>query len=343
MTTRNFRVNNGLTVGTVIIDAATNKITGLSTAAPSADGDVANKKYVDDSLSALSANSISQGNSNITVTDSGTGSITTTVDGTTVMTATAGGVNIQNLTVSGTQTIINTTSLEVEDNFIGINTNITESTSMPRFSGLHINRGTASQATEQDLYWVWDEAYLDDGSSGTGSALAGGAFTALRSTQNPANQGPNDDFNLADIRCRVIYATATSAQYADIAERFAADAPITPGAVVMFGGSQEITETAEDLSDRVFGVVSTQPAYMMNASAGNNESHPFVAMTGRTPVRVIGAVNKGDRLVSSSVKGTARAAKTGESINPFHVIGRALESKSDTGIGLVNCFVQAKN
>ena len=66
-------------------------------------------------------------------------------------------------------------------------------------------------------------------------------------------------------------------------------------------------------------------------------------MTGRTHVRVIGAVNKGDRIVSSSVKGTARAARTGESINPFHVIGRALESKSDAGIGLVNCFVQAKN
>ena len=111
----------------------------------------------------------------------------------------------------------------------------------------------------------------------------------------------------------------------------------------MSGGAQEITETAEELSEKVFGVVSTQPAYMMNSGAGNNDSHPFVAMTGRTPVRVTGTVNKGDRLVSSSVKGTARAAQTGESINPFHVIGRALESKSDAGIGLVNCFVQAKN
>jgi hypothetical protein len=148
---------------------------------------------------------------------------------------------------------------------------------------------------------------------------------------------------LVDIRANVIHARATAAQYADIAERFAADAVMTPGAVVMFGGTQEITETAEELSEKVFGVVSTQPAYMMNSGAGNNDSHPFVAMTGRTPVRVTGTVNKGDRLVSSSVKGTARAARTGESINPFHVIGRALESKSDAGIGLVNCFVQAKN
>jgi hypothetical protein len=82
---------------------------------------VANKKYVDDSVSALSSSSITQGNSNVTVTDLGTGSITTTVDGTTVITATAAGVNIQNLTVSGTQTIVNSTSIEVEDNIIGLN------------------------------------------------------------------------------------------------------------------------------------------------------------------------------------------------------------------------------
>ena len=342
MTTRNFRVHNGISVGDIVISASTNTITGLTTAAPSADGDVANKKYVDDSLSALSANSITQGNSNVTVTDAGTGTIKTTVDGTDMIVATAAGVTITNLTVSGTQTIVNSTSLEVEDNIIGLNRNASGNAFMPRFTGLHAHRGETSSATEQDLYWVWDEAFNDDRSTIYGES-GGGAWTALRSTHNAVTQTPNDDFQLVDIRCRVINATATSAQYADIAERFAADAVMTPGAVVMFGGAQEITETAEELSEKVFGVVSTQPAYMMNSGAGNNDSHPFVAMTGRTPVRVTGTVNKGDRLVSSSVKGTARAARTGESINPFHVIGRALESKSDAGIGLVNCFVQAKN
>ena len=342
MTTRNFRVHNGISVGDIVISASTNTITGLTTAAPSADGDVANKKYVDDSVSALSSNSITQGNSNVTITDAGTGTIKTTVDATDVIVATAAGVTITNLTVSGTQTIVNSTSLEVEDNIIGLNRNASGNAFMPRFTGLHAHRGETSSATEQDLYWVWDEAFNDDRSTIYGDS-SGGAWTALRSTHNAGTQTPNDDFQLVDIRCRVINATATSAQYADIAERFAADAVMTPGAVVMFGGAQEITETAEELSEKVFGVVSTQPAYMMNSGAGNNDSHPFVAMTGRTPVRVTGTVNKGDRLVSSSVKGTARAARTGESINPFHVIGRALESKSDAGIGLVNCFVQAKN
>ena len=397
MTTRNFRVNNGLSVGDIVISASTNTITGLSTATPTNPGDVvtkgyadsllgaltisgteissadssqvtikevlsvngnaikdvaepnsgtdaATKAYVDNSVSALSSNSITQGNSNVTITDNlgGAGTIKTTVDGTDVIVATASGVTIQNLTVSGTQTINNTISYEVADAIIAVNSNVTDANNMPRFSGLHLHRGSGSAALDQDIYWLWDDAYNDDVSS-IYPASAGGAFTALRSTHDESTGNPNDDFQLVDIRCRVINATATSAQYADIAERFAADAPITPGAVVMLGGAQEITETAEDLSDKVFGVVSTQPAYMMNSGAGNNESHPFVAMTGRTPVRVIGTVNKGDRIVSSSVKGTARAARTGESINPFHVIGRALESKSDEGIGLVNCFVQANN
>jgi hypothetical protein len=336
MTTRNFRVNNGLSVGDIVIDAATNKITGLSTAAPSADGDVVTKSYLDTVTSALSSDEISATGSAVTCS-------------TNAVTISAANTRITgNLTVDGEQTIVNTTVLSVEDNIIELNRNASGNATMPTYTGLKINRGETSDATEQDLYWVWDESFADDGSTGTGTALAGGAWTAMRSTgaDNVGESYPvgvSGEGSLVDIRCRVIYATATAAQYADIAERFAADAVMTPGAVVMFGGAQEITETAEELSEKVFGVVSTQPAYMMNSGAGNNDSHPFVAMTGRTPVRVTGTVNKGDRLVSSSVKGTARAARTGESINPFHVIGRALESKSDAGIGLVNCFVQAKN
>jgi len=350
MTTRNFRVNNGISVGDIVISASTNTITGLSTSAPSADGDVANKKYVDDQIGALSATSITEGNTSITITDSGTGTITTVVDGATKVTQTSAQTvfshNVRvngDLTVAGTNTIINTTTLSVEDNLIELNRNVSNNAGMPVFSGLKVNRGETSTATEQDLYWAWDENFTEDDSS-IYSTPAGGAWTAFRA------QGGTDptfinstDGQLVDIRCRIVNATATSAQYADIAERFAADAPMTQGAVVMLGGTQEITETSEELSEQVFGVISSKPAYMMNSRAGNNESHPFVAMTGRTPVRVIGAVNKGDRIVSSSVKGTARAARTGESINPFHVIGRALESKSDEGIGMVNCFVQAKN
>ena len=339
MTTRNFRVHNGISVGDIVISASANTITGLATAAPSADGDVSNKKYVDDSISAISTTSITTDSNatNITVSGSGaSGTITATANSNTEMTITDAGVRIHgNLTVDGTSTTINTSTLSVEDNIIEVNRNVSSNSGMPTLSGLKINRGDASSATENDLFWVWDESYADDGTTTHGNA--GGAFTAGR------GMNPGDIDALVDIRCNVIHATATSAQYADVAERFEADAPMSAGAVVMVGGSAEITETTSDLSDQVFGVISDQPAYAMNAGAGNNESHPYVAMTGRTPVRVTGVVTKSQRLVTSSVKGCARAVATGETISPFNVIGRALESSTDAGIKLVNCAVRTNN
>ena len=346
MTTRNFRVNNGLEVGDIVISASANTITGGATAAPNADGDFANKKYVDDQISAISTSAITTNNTNVTCTDSGSdGKVVVTCDGNAELTVTDAGVRVHgNLTVDGTNTTINTSTLEVEDNIIAVNRNISANSGMPDYSGMKVNRGQTSSATEEDLFWVWDEGFADDGTTTHGNA--GGAWTAMRASSGADDgaAGPTrTETNLVDVRCNVIHATATSAQYADVAERFEADAPMSAGAVVMVGGSAEITETTSDLSDQVFGVISDQPAYAMNAGAGNNESHPYVAMTGRTPVRVTGTVNKGDGLVTSSVKGCARAVAQGESITPFHVIGRALESSTDAGIKLVNCAVRTNN
>ena len=279
-------------------------------------------------------------------------------DGTNLTIASSGALNINNtgtatfsgnviisgdLTVDGTNTIINTTTLAIEDNLIEVNRSVSANSAMPTYSGLVVNRGVSSTATEEDLFWVWDEGFADDGTTIHGNA--GGAFTALRASRGADNASPitATETNLVDIRANVVHALSTSAQYADVAERFEADAPMAEGAVVTVGGTAEITETTTDLSDSVFGVVSTMPAYAMNAGAGNNDSHPFVAMTGRTPVRVIGEVTKGQRLVSSSTKGCARAVAQGESITPFHVIGRALESSTDSGIKLVNCAVRTNN
>jgi hypothetical protein len=131
-----------------------------------------------------------------------------------------------------------------------------------------------------------------------------------------------------------------NANYADVAERFAADEVYEAGTVVELGGINEITRVTSDLSDKVFGVISTRAAYLMNSSAGNDETHPPVAMTGRVPVKVVGQVNKGDRLVSAG-NGFARAAQTGEA-TAFNVIGRSLTAKSDTGEGTVEAIVTIK-
>jgi hypothetical protein len=137
-----------------------------------------------------------------------------------------------------------------------------------------------------------------------------------------------------------IFATATTALYADVAERFAADEVYTPGTVVELGGSAEITMVRTDASNNVFGVISTRPAFTMNGGAGENDTHPPVAMTGRVPVRVTGAVRKGDRLISAG-DGIARSARL-EEANAFNVIGRALADKLDVGVGTVEAIVTIK-
>ena len=131
-----------------------------------------------------------------------------------------------------------------------------------------------------------------------------------------------------------------NANYADVAERFEADTELAPGTVVELGGSAEITQVTTDLSEKVFGVISTRAAYLMNSSAGSDATHPPVAMTGRVPVKVVGQVLKGDRLVSAG-NGQARSAQAGEA-TAFNVIGRALRDKLDTGPGTVEAIVTIK-
>jgi hypothetical protein len=131
-----------------------------------------------------------------------------------------------------------------------------------------------------------------------------------------------------------------NANYADVAERFEADQELLPGTVVELGGSAEITQVGDDLSEKVFGVISTRAAYLMNSSAGPDATHPPVAMTGRVPVKVVGSVARGDRLVSAG-NGHARSAQAGEA-TAFNVIGRALRDKLDTAPGTVEAIVTIK-
>ena len=131
---------------------------------------------------------------------------------------------------------------------------------------------------------------------------------------------------------------AVTASYADLAERFEADALLSPGTVVELGGVNEITAAVQDLSENVFGVISTAAGFLMNGDAGVDATHPPVAVNGRVPVRVIGQVKKGDRLVSAGL-GLARAADRTE-ITAFNVIGRSLEDKTTVGEGMIEAIVK---
>ena len=244
-------------------------------------------------------------------------------------------LRVGDLTVDGTNTIINTSTLSVEDNIIELNRNISSNAGMPNFTGLKVNRGETSSATEQNLYWVWDETFADDGSTTYGNA--GGAWTAFKSG------GGQDELSaptLVDIRANIVHATSTTAMYADLAERYETDIPVEVGDVVILGGHAEITRCQQELSDAVFGVVSESPAFLMNANAGNNDTHPMIALKGRVFVKLIGKGNAGDRIVSAG-NGEARVANLDE-CTAFNTLGRLLKAKYNEETALTECVIGVK-
>jgi len=168
-------------------------------------------------------------------------------------------------------------------------------------------------------------------------------YANVVSAQSIAKTGSNGVGNIGSSSSYFnrLFATATTALYADVAERFAADEMLEAGTVVELGGTAEITKSREELSENVFGVISTNAAYLMNGGAGENDTHPPVAMTGRVPVKVTGIVRKGDRLVAAG-SGIARAAQPGEA-TAFNVIGRSLVDKTTPESGTIEAIVTIKN
>jgi hypothetical protein len=133
----------------------------------------------------------------------------------------------------------------------------------------------------------------------------------------------------------VVNVIASAARYADLAERYAADAVYEVGTVLVIGGEKEVTVTTTFADTRVAGIVSKNPAYMMNSEAGTDETHPYIALKGRVPCKVQGYIKKGDLIVTSSTPGYGIAAS-----NVFGgaIIGKALGTQSE-GFGVVEVLV----
>jgi hypothetical protein len=167
----------------------------------------------------------------------------------------------------------------------------------------------------------------------TGATFTGATYTASGGILPSANASVN--IGNTALYWNNVYAvnflgTSTTAKYADLAERYTSDANYEPGTVVDFGGDAEVTLSNIDSSPSVAGVVSTNPAYMMNSDADGL----YIALVGRVPTKVTGPVRKGQMMVSNG-DGTAR----GEN-NPImgSVIGKALENFSD-GVGVIEVVV----
>jgi len=319
---------------------------------------IATVAYVTSQISALSSNSISFGTSSVAVIASG-GNIRSNIAGSTVQTISSGLVAITgDLSVSGNATL--------SGNILGDRVqNGTTSIDIQTPSG---NANISIGGTSNVVVVATTGVFVTGVASATGAVTAGGDLSLVG---NIVDTGPmtistssNGNITLApngsgvivvntDIRngqanavgnigsstgyFNTVFAKATSAQYADLAEMYVSDDNYSPGTVVEFGGPAEITIASTDHSTRVAGVISTNPSYLMNATqTGDNVL--AVALTGRVPCMVTGTIAKGDRLVASAIPGVATRLDPNK-YEPACIIGKSLEDHSSAGIGRIEIAI----
>ena len=176
--------------------------------------------------------------------------------------------------------------------------------------------------------------------SGSGlSGSAGGEGTTFTVTSNAASANTANTIVLRDasgnFNAGIITATATAARYADLAEKYTSDADYDPGTIVELGGIAEVTQTRRATSVAIAGIVSTDPAYLMNSDSEGIS----VALIGRVPCKVTGKINKGDILVSSDIPGYAKAHREIHNPPAGSMIGKAIEAKDKDGLGVIEVLV----
>jgi hypothetical protein len=237
--------------------------------------------------------------------------------------------------------LITTSTIKVSDS------DLNSSTGKPDFSngikkGITIAGCDANGSSRLNDYYFWGtaaEALTAVTATGitVTPTVSGTFFVPFVNTYNGSATviGSTSSFRY-DAATGVLNATATSAYYADLAERYESDQPYEVGTVLVIGGEKEVTTTDVKANTAVIGIVSKNPAYMMNSDAGTDETHPFIALKGRVFCKICGAVEKGDLLVTSSVPGYAAAWSIGDS--PNAVIGKALGSQSE-GFGVIEVLV----
>lgn len=171
----------------------------------------------------------------------------------------------------------------------------------------------------------WNSAYIS-----TINAASGNFSSTVAPTANASVNLGSTSYYWNNVYAVNFLGTSTTAKYADLAERYTSDADYEPGTVVDFGGTAEVTLSDIDGSQYVAGVVSTNPAYMMNSDSDGL----YIALTGRVPTKVTGPIEKGAMMVSNG-DGTARMER-----NPKigSVIGKALQSFGD-GVGVIEVVV----
>jgi hypothetical protein len=297
-------------------------------------------------LTGIDATSIQNGTSNVRVVSSG-GNVAIGVGGTSnVAVFSTGGLSVTgnitggNVISGGARVYKYTASASVPSN--GVAGDHWYATGTDKLY-MYINDGTTNQWVDQSFPTSISTLAINGNLSVGGTLSAanitfnGGAF----SVSNLLNAGANGVGNIGNstTRFNTVFATtfsgvSTTANYADLAENYQADGVYEPGTVVVFGGENEITVSDIDHDTRIAGVVSTNPAYLMNSSQANGTP---VALAGRVPCLVQGPVNKGDRLVNvaSGIAGKFNPGKAELGC----VVGKSLQDLPHDRVELIEIAV----
>ena len=308
-------IKKGITLSTAITD---NKFQGTATDA--------------DALGGVAAANYLRSNAN----DTATGVISIANDGGLVVGADAD----ITLTVDSTGGIISNTVVNTDITFKVNDAGVTTTVMTIDGSESRVGIGTTTPSTKLDISGTTTSTAFAGPLTGnvSGNLTSSGANTmgtlAMGGTLTTKNILPDTDasYDIGSLtkKYNTVFAKATSAQYADLAEIYESDSQYEVGTVVIFGGEKEITVSSMGADTRVAGVISENPAYLMN----NKATGQAVALQGKVPCKVIGQISKGDMLVTHSQHpGVAR-----KGIDPKigTVIGKALEEYNSNEIGTIN-------
>jgi len=253
--------------------------------------------------------------------NSGTGAFSYTMPSLTVSDFSGAAIQTGSESFSDSDTVL-MTAAAVQDKILsyGYTTNVGDITGVTAGNGL-TDGGTSGTVTLN----VGAGSYI----TVAADTVAVDATTAATANKVVARDGAGN------VAANYFVGTATQAQYADLAEKYSADADYEPGTVLVIGGDKEVTVTDEPGSFAVIGVVSTDPAYLMNSEADG----VAIALRGRIPCKVAGTCKKGDVLITSDTPGHAMVAGDHKSLSPLQIIGRALENKTSAAPGVVEIIV----
>jgi hypothetical protein len=210
---------------------------------------------------------------------------------------------------------------------------VTSTTFVGALTGAATTAGTVTTAAQTNITSVGTLTAL----SVTGNITGGNLITAgLVSLSSITKTGSNGVGNIgaAASAFDTVFAKATSAQYADLAEIYTSDSEYPAGTVVVFGGNQEITASTKYAQPSVAGIISTNPAYLMNSACSGQP----VALQGRVPCRVTGNICRGDLITSSEIPGVATRLDPAD-WKPGVVIGKALSNYNNSAEGIIEAVV----